>query len=56
MKFTPQRVKFLHSIDGVNYSLEFFFESMVSLRCFLLFVSCIRCLGFCYGLYDVFNR
>ena len=26
MKFTPQRVKFLHSIDGVNYSLDFFFR------------------------------
>ena len=25
MKFTPQRVKFLHSIEGVNYSLDFFF-------------------------------
>ena len=27
MKFTPQRMKFLHSIhvDGVNYSLDFFF-------------------------------
>ena len=24
MKFTPQRMKFLHSIDGVNYSLDFF--------------------------------
>ena len=23
MKFTPQRMKFLHSIDGVNYSLDF---------------------------------
>ena len=26
MKFTPQRVKFLHSIDGVNYSLVFFYR------------------------------
>ena len=26
MKFTPQGVKFLHSIDGVNYSLDFFFK------------------------------
>ena len=25
MKFIPQRMKFLHSIDGVNYSLDFFF-------------------------------
>ena len=24
VKFTPQRVKSLHSIDGVNYSLDFF--------------------------------
>ena len=23
MKFTPQRMKFLHSIDGLNYSLDF---------------------------------
>ena len=23
MKFTPQRITFLHSIDGVNYSLDF---------------------------------
>ena len=23
MKFTPQRMKFLYSIDGVNYSLDF---------------------------------
>ena len=27
MKFTPQRVKSLHSMDGVNYSLNFFLES-----------------------------
>ena len=29
MKFTTQRLKFLHSghIDGVNYSLDFFVES-----------------------------
>ena len=27
MKFTPQRMKFLHSIDGVNYSFDFFLES-----------------------------
>ena len=26
MKFTPQRVKSLHSRDGVNYSLDFFFK------------------------------
>ena len=26
VKFTPQRMKFLHSIDGVNYSLDFFFR------------------------------
>ena len=30
MKFTPQRMKFLHSIDGVNYLLDFFLESNVS--------------------------
>ena len=29
MKFTSQRVKSLHSIDGVNYSLDFFLESRV---------------------------
>ena len=27
MKFTPQRVTFLHSIDGVNYSLDVFLKS-----------------------------
>ena len=26
MKFTPQRMKILHSVDGVNYSLNFFRE------------------------------
>ena len=26
MKFTPQQIKFFHSIDGVNYSLDFFRE------------------------------
>ena len=25
MKFTPQRVKFLHSMNGVNYSLDFLY-------------------------------
>ena len=28
MKLTHQRVKFVHSIDGVNYSLDFFFRDM----------------------------
>ena len=30
MKFTPQRMKFIHSIDGVNYSLDFL-ESIIVL-------------------------
>ena len=30
MKFTPQRIKFLHSIDGVNYSLDFSFRELGS--------------------------
>ena len=29
MKFTSQRMKFLHSIDGVNYSLDFFFREYI---------------------------
>ena len=32
VKFTPQRMKFLHSIDGVNYSLDFFFLESINSR------------------------
>ena len=34
MKFTPQGVKSLHSVGGVNYSLDFFFfrEIMLLIR------------------------
>ena len=30
MKFTPQRMKCIHSIDGANYSLDFVRESKYS--------------------------
>ena len=60
MKFTPQRVKFLHSMDGVNYSLDFFFLRYRDIAMPLLPDNILRCglltlLSYCNSGSDGFN-